>query len=64
MKNNKLSLCLDCKNAVIELDKLDTQVEKLQCELKNYCNENAEYQLVSNKLDRLISLRNNEQKRG
>jgi hypothetical protein len=37
MVNNKLSLCLDCKNAVIELDKLDTQIEKLECEIRGYC---------------------------
>jgi hypothetical protein len=64
MENNKRPQCLDCKNAVIELNKLVTQVEKLQCELKNHCNESAEYQLVSLELDKLISFRNREQKRG
>ncbi|MGK0234715.1 MAG: hypothetical protein ACI9EK_001241 [Psychroserpens sp.] len=55
--------CVGCEDAVIEPDKLDIQIEKLQKELKGYCNESAEYQLVSIELDKLISFRDREQKK-
>lgn len=55
--------CVGCEDAVIEPDKLDIQIEKLQKELKGYCNESAEYQLVSIELVKLISFRNKEQKK-
>ncbi len=55
--------CVGCEDAVIEPEKLNIQIEKLQNELKGYCNESAEYQLVSIELGKLISFRNKEQKK-
>lgn len=55
--------CVGCQEAVINPEKLNMQIEKLQNELKSYHKESAEYQLVRVELEELISFRKKEQKK-